>query len=366
MSNIKRIVLTGGPCGGKTTSIQKIVEEFSEKGYQVLVVPEAATLLINMGIRPFGENALLPFEFQKIVLEMCDKLETIAYNRALQSGKDTLIICDRGSLDSKAYIDLEGYKKLLKYYEIKEADLMKKYDLVIHLRTAALGKEEFYTLDNNTARTETIEQAREKDELTLNAWLGHSKLRIIGNETDFDGKINNVISEIYNILDKPYPIQRQYKFLVNNVDPFILSSNSVVKLDIEQYVINRNEKEIILRKTVKDNEISYKMIIKIDTNINNERTTTEKMISDKDFYDLIPSNEKPIKKERYCFEYQNQYFRLDAFDNGMTILEIEETNKTKKVNIPSFIEIGENITNNKEYRNSSIYKKLNSKIKHLR
>lgn len=40
MKSIKKIVLTGGPCGGKTTSIQKIVEEFEEKNYKVIVVPE--------------------------------------------------------------------------------------------------------------------------------------------------------------------------------------------------------------------------------------------------------------------------------------------------------------------------------------
>ena len=363
--DIKKIALTGGPCGGKTTSIQKIVEEFSEKGYQVIVVPEAATLLINMGIKPFGENALSSFEFQKLILEMSDKLEKVAYNTALQSTSNTIIVCDRGALDSKAYIDKEGYKALLKFFNVKEADLMKKYDLVIHLRTAALGKEEFYTLENNGAITETIEQAREKDLLTLNAWLGHPKLRIIGNDTDFDGKINNVISEIYAILDKPYPIQRQYKYLVNEVDSLILSGTSYIKQDIEQYVISYEGKEVILRKTIKDDEVSYTAITKVDTNINNERITTKKMISDKDYYDLIPANEKPIKKERYCFEYQDQYFRLDAFEDGLSILELEETNKTKQVKIPDYIVVGKNITTDKDYRNSSIYNRINNKVKHL-
>lgn len=49
MGEIKRIVLTGGPCGGKTTSIEKIVEKFEELNYKVFVVPEAATLLKKYG-----------------------------------------------------------------------------------------------------------------------------------------------------------------------------------------------------------------------------------------------------------------------------------------------------------------------------
>ena len=36
---IKKVVLTGGPCAGKSTAIAKISKVFTEKGYEVLVVP---------------------------------------------------------------------------------------------------------------------------------------------------------------------------------------------------------------------------------------------------------------------------------------------------------------------------------------
>ena len=36
---VKKIVLTGGPCAGKTTALQQIEREFTEKGYHVLIVP---------------------------------------------------------------------------------------------------------------------------------------------------------------------------------------------------------------------------------------------------------------------------------------------------------------------------------------
>ena len=32
-----KVVLTGGPCGGKTTSISTIEQEFTEKNYQVVL-----------------------------------------------------------------------------------------------------------------------------------------------------------------------------------------------------------------------------------------------------------------------------------------------------------------------------------------
>ena len=43
MSKITKVVLTGGPCAGKTTALAKVVEHFSNLGYQVYTVPEVPT-----------------------------------------------------------------------------------------------------------------------------------------------------------------------------------------------------------------------------------------------------------------------------------------------------------------------------------
>ena len=40
MANIKKIVLTGGPCAGKTTGLVRIIEHFSSLGFKVFTVPE--------------------------------------------------------------------------------------------------------------------------------------------------------------------------------------------------------------------------------------------------------------------------------------------------------------------------------------
>ena len=66
----KKIVLTGGPCAGKTTALTELEKEFTEKGYQVLMVPEAATILINSGIRPFGPHKLKTVDFQSQVIKL--------------------------------------------------------------------------------------------------------------------------------------------------------------------------------------------------------------------------------------------------------------------------------------------------------
>jgi len=48
-SKVFRILLTGGPCAGKTTSLAKLQEQLDSKGFRVYCVPEAATLMMKGG-----------------------------------------------------------------------------------------------------------------------------------------------------------------------------------------------------------------------------------------------------------------------------------------------------------------------------
>lgn len=47
--SISKIVITGGPCAGKTTGMSWIQNAFTERGYTVLFIPEIATELISGG-----------------------------------------------------------------------------------------------------------------------------------------------------------------------------------------------------------------------------------------------------------------------------------------------------------------------------
>ena len=105
----KKIVITGGPCAGKTTAMQKIVQEFTEKGYKVFVVNEAATELINGGIRPFGNDAISMFEFQRCIIDTQLSKERIFERIANSMEQDTIILCDRGVFDNKAYVSEDEF-----------------------------------------------------------------------------------------------------------------------------------------------------------------------------------------------------------------------------------------------------------------
>lgn len=46
---IVRVCLTGGPCAGKTTALATLNQVLSQLGFRVLIVPEAATMLMKGG-----------------------------------------------------------------------------------------------------------------------------------------------------------------------------------------------------------------------------------------------------------------------------------------------------------------------------
>ena len=65
---IKKIVITGGPCAGKTTALTWIHNKITALGYTVLFVPETATELITGGVAPWtcGTN----LDYQMIQMEL--------------------------------------------------------------------------------------------------------------------------------------------------------------------------------------------------------------------------------------------------------------------------------------------------------
>ena len=63
------IVITGGPCGGKTTMMSTVVDELTARGYKVIVVPETATTLILGGISP-ASVGLIPFQNYVLGLQL--------------------------------------------------------------------------------------------------------------------------------------------------------------------------------------------------------------------------------------------------------------------------------------------------------
>ena len=197
------IVLTGGPCAGKTTTIACVKEYLEGLGYHVLLLNECATELINGGIRPFGENQIPVFDFQNEILnlQLYKEKRYMDIISKLPNDTNCIILSDRGILDSKAYLGQELFTKLLDKNGLRESDLGHQYDLVIHMVTVATDIKNKYNKATNTARFEDADEAIDLDKRTSDAWKNHKNVKVIEATEVIDEKIEkvkNLISDFLN------------------------------------------------------------------------------------------------------------------------------------------------------------------------
>ena len=91
------------PCSGKTTVIAAIREEYGE---QIVIVPEAATMLLSAGFPMAGKDLDFCQEwqdaFQAAIIQVQRQTE-IAFGLIAKKQKAKALICDRGCLDGAAY-----------------------------------------------------------------------------------------------------------------------------------------------------------------------------------------------------------------------------------------------------------------------
>jgi len=195
MLYVTRIALTGGPCAGKSSSMDSLREMLTQQGYDVYFAPEVPTVMMNGGCKYpgiDGGEALMQFEMGLINLQL--QLERTFTQVATSTGRPSVVIMDRGLLDIKAYLPEDLWAELLKRLNLTESYLLGRYDLVLHLKTAAHGAEKFYTLtqaEGSGVRSETAEQARALDDKMVSCWGRHPNHAIIGNTEykDFKGKL---------------------------------------------------------------------------------------------------------------------------------------------------------------------------------
>ena len=358
MKDIKKIVLTGGPCAGKTTAFVKVIEHFSSRGYKVFTIPEVPTIFLQAGMDYLTKNQDWFYEGEKSTLEIQLALEDDFTRMAQTINGPVVIICDRGALDISAYLPTEMWEKITGLCNVTTQQLSDRYDAVLHLVSAADGAEQYYNTTSNEMRTEGIEKARLLDRKVIQAWTGHPHLRVINNHDNFDTKINRVLKEISAVLGLPQPITEERKYIVR------VTSNdipNVIESDIFQtYLVADPDYEVRLRrrrwkggKTVNVHTTKKR----VGTN---REIETERQVSNALYESLLAQADPyrhPIHKQRRSFIWKGQYFELDTYHDqlkGLIILETKGITDAEDVNFPPFIQVVEDITGNKSYYNYNL------------
>mgnify|MGYP003517140794 CR=1 FL=1 len=130
MKDVKKIVLTGGPCAGKTTALVRIMDYFSSRGFKVFTIPEIPTIFLQAGMDYLPKNQDWFYEGEKDTLKTQLAFEDYFMAMAQTIDKPVVIVCDRGALDISTYLPKEMWSKITSLCDVTNQQLLDRYDAV--------------------------------------------------------------------------------------------------------------------------------------------------------------------------------------------------------------------------------------------
>lgn len=180
-----KIVLTGGPCGGKTSSLNYFTKMILKDGKSVAIASETASFLLSLGFMPNVNISI--FDFQNLLF----KLQFIKEYK--QEGKTDVLLCDRGLLDGKGYISSNEFEKILEINNISEKMILTTYAAALFMKSIAY---EYPTEFQLKRKYETPELGIVRDKKCLDIW---DNLILNKGLNDFDS-LNDKQIKLYSIL----------------------------------------------------------------------------------------------------------------------------------------------------------------------
>lgn len=180
---IRKIVLTGGPCAGKTTIADVLRQSFSDR---MVVVPETASALLRGGF-PRWEEASAVCAFQTAVYSVQLQIEA-AYEKHHDAA---ILVLDRGSADGGAYWP-DGPEAFFRTMGTTHEAEMSRYDRVIYLESADSSDYDAHQAEN-PARNEDWKKAKAIDTKTLEVWRKHPRITVVKAQASFVDKVLSVL-----------------------------------------------------------------------------------------------------------------------------------------------------------------------------
>ena len=186
-----RIVLTGGPGGGKTTAADLFRREIGEK---VVIVPETATMLFTGGFpRPGDPKARTAT--QRAIFHAQVALEDI--QGAVYPGR--VLLCDRGTIYGAAFWPDDAPEGFFESLDTSLEEQLSRYDAVIFFESAAVG--DISIEGGNPARTESNQEARDLDMRLRQLWSKHPNFHFVPHSSSFFAKLQDGLAQLQGIVD---------------------------------------------------------------------------------------------------------------------------------------------------------------------
>jgi predicted ATPase len=184
-----RIVLTGGPGGGKTTAADLFRREIGDR---VVIVPEAATILFQGGF-PRSRAPQASRFAQTAIFYVQRHLEDV--QAALFPGRT--LLCDRGTVDGAVYWPGQPHDYFNAVGTTLDTELA-RYDAVIFFETAARGG--ISIEGGNPIRNESIDEAVKLDRKLRALWSRHPHFILVPHNPSFFKKISFGLAALEGIV----------------------------------------------------------------------------------------------------------------------------------------------------------------------
>lgn len=366
---VSKIVLTGGPCAGKTTGMSWIQNTFEKMGYTLIFMQEPATELKSAGITPARCSSLMSYQLYQMKLQLeKEAVYTRAARDIAEAGdgggqgcqRKVLLVCDRGFFDNRAYMTAEEFQEALRILGVSEEEKLCSYDAVFHLETTAKNAKVYYGTATNAIRDETPEQAAALDDLVMAAWKEHPYHRVIENLSGFEDKMRHLVAEIAAFLGEPTPYEARRRFLVQYPDASLLEGfPDCYREEIEQTYLHapRNE-EIRLRKRKSGEDCVYYMT-RTKTESGYRRLESEGRLTEREYMQFLGNADpgmRPIHKTRWSLTWRGHYYELDLYPfwSDRAVLEVLLRDEEEAAVIPDFLQVIREVTQDRDYEIASL------------
>ena len=192
---MKTLVITGGPCAGKTKVLGLLQEEYAD---QALFVPEPATMLLSGGF-PVPVNEPHALAFETCIFTLHNQMHEVFQMMAAKQGKK-LIIRDRGRADCAAYLK-GGEKHYESFFGLTLEEAYEASDAVLHFESLATGDPEKYEKKyDNGVRRENLEEAIVAEHKTRAVWERHPDWTFITCKGGIPAKMERAREKIEELL----------------------------------------------------------------------------------------------------------------------------------------------------------------------
>lgn len=185
-----RVVVTGGPGGGKTTAADLFRREIGSK---VVLVPEAATLMFSSGF-PRSHDPESVKIIQRTIYQVQMQMEALY---AVQN-PGRILLCDRGTVDGAAYWPHDHPHEFFHAQGTTLKEELARYDAVLFFESAAVGG--MMIKGGNPVRDETGEEAVVLDARLREIWSQHPRFVLVPHNTSFFKKISSGLAAMESIV----------------------------------------------------------------------------------------------------------------------------------------------------------------------